>query len=321
VTWNPDPAQTALTPAVSGNQINGLDECEPRRPTPVYWHNPAKIPHGAMQRWIVDRFNAVPAFAAVYGPDAPRGPRRLEPPAETRVERTAPEWTTAIKAHALAHEADQVGIARLDPNWVFEGYDLALPFVVVLAVAMDHGRLATAPATPENTASQVEVADQYNRGARAAKALAAFIRAQGFAAEPHAGPWAGAMTLVPAAIAAGLGELGKHGSIINRAFGSSFRLAAVSTDMPLEVDRPDIFGADDFCLACQVCARACPPDAISHAKRQVRGVEKWYVDFDKCLPYFNETYGCGICIAVCPWSTPGTAPRLAERMTARRARK
>jgi epoxyqueuosine reductase QueG len=52
----------------------------------------------------------------------------------------------------------------------------------------------------------------------------------------------------------------------------------------------------------------------------VRGVEKWYVDFDKCIPYFNETHGCGICIAVCPWSRPGTAPRLAEKMLRRRKR-
>jgi epoxyqueuosine reductase len=35
--------------------------------------------------------------------------------------------------------------------------------------------------------------------------------------------------------------------------------------------------------------------------------------------YFNETFGCGICLAVCPWSTPGRAPKLAERFT-RRAR-
>ena len=50
----------------------------------------------------------------------------------------------------------------------------------------------------------------------------------------------------------------------------------------------------------------------------MRGTRKWYVDFDKCVPYFNETYGCGICIAVCPWSRPGIAPRLAEKMTRRK---
>jgi epoxyqueuosine reductase QueG len=67
-----------------------------------------------------------------------------------------------------------------------------------------------------------------------------------------------------------------------------------------------------------VCRNACPPDAIGDVKQLVRGVEKWYVDFDKCIPYFDETYGCGICIAVCPWSTPGRAPKLAERWAQRR---
>ena len=120
------------------------------------------------------------------------------------------------------------------------------------------------------------------------------------------------------ALACGFGELGKHGSIINRTYGSSFRLAAVTTDLPLAPDAPDAFGADDFCTRCQVCRNACPPDAIHDLKQLVRGVEKWYVDFDRCIPYFEETYGCGICIAVCPWSTPGRAPRLAERWSQRR---
>jgi epoxyqueuosine reductase QueG len=61
-------------------------------------------------------------------------------------------------------------------------------------------------------------------------------------------------------------------------------------------------------------------DAIQHEKQWVRGVEKWYVDFDRCVLYFNEHNGCGICIAQCPWSRPGTASRLAERMTRRRER-
>jgi epoxyqueuosine reductase QueG len=94
-------------------------------------------------------------------------------------------------------------------------------------------------------------------------------------------------------------------------------LAAVFTDLPLVPDHSDSFGADDFCINCQVCTRSCPVDAISNTKTLVRGETKWYVDFDKCFPYFAETYGCGICIAACPWSTPGRAPVLAERWVRR----
>ena len=109
---------------------------------------------------------------------------------------------------------------------------------------------------------------------------------------------AGAVNLIPAAIAAGLGELGKHGSIINRRLGSNMRIAYVLTEAPLMPDRPDVFGADDFCTHCRLCAQACPPDAISQTKQWLRGALKWYVDFDKCVPYFNDTRACGICIAV-----------------------
>ena len=108
--------------------------------------------------------------------------------------------------------------------------------------------------------------------------------------------------------------------MINRQFGSTFRLSCVLTNMPLIPDAPDVFGGDDFCLSCNVCTRACPVDAIYTEKQLVRGDEKWYVDFDLCIRYFVENYGCGICIAVCPWSRPGTAPRLAEKMSRRRTR-
>ena len=65
---------------------------------------------------------------------------------------------------------------------------------------------------------------------------------------------------------------------------------------------------------------ACPPEALFDTKQTVRGVEKWYVDFDRCLPFFNQTNGCAICIAVCPWSRPGVGPNLAGKLARRRER-
>jgi epoxyqueuosine reductase QueG len=127
--------------------------------------------------------------------------------------------------------------------------------------------------------------------------------------------------MIPHAIECGFGELGKHGSIINKEFGSSFRLAAVLTDIPLTPTARVSYGVDDFCSRCQVCSNACPPDAILPGKVSVRGVEKWYVDFDKCIPFFNENFGCGICIAICPWSTPGRGPRIVEQLIRRSQRK
>ncbi len=144
--------------------------------------------------------------------------------------------------------------------------------------------------------------------------LANWIRAQGYNAHPHPGPSADALLLIPPAIASGLGELGKHGSIISRHLGSGVRLAAVTTDMPLTPTGPDRFGVDDFC---QICTRECPPGAIVEQKQMVRGVERWYVDFDKCIPYFAEAASCGICTAVCPWTRPRVRPKLLATMARR----
>ena len=303
-----------MFPDVSGNTINGVDETAPRRPTPIYWHRPEGIAHGKLQQWMVERFIAEPELANVHQRFGGRGPRHLAPVADHQREKAAPAWTEDVKSFALAHEADLIGVAAVDPAWVFEGFAVTVPWVIMIGVAMDHAALATAP----TNRAGLEVQAQYNRGTRAARVLANHICGLGWNAEAHGGPWAGPLTLIPPALACGFGELGKHGSIINRQYGSSFRLAAVTTDLPLIADSIDDFAADDFCTACRVCADACPPDAIVHDKQMVRGTVKWSVDFDKCIPYFNDTLGCGICIAVCPWSRPGVAPKLATRMTRRR---
>jgi len=319
--FHPNPEQLALMPGRSGNDINGLGEKEFRRPTRVYWHNPKDIPHGRIQKWMVERFNRVEDFKTVYA-EGDRGPQTLNPVALTRAEDNPLNWTARVKDFALQHEADLVGIVRMDPDWSYDDCGSeTLPWIIVLGVEMDHARLAQAPSSDTDTASALEVSVQYNRAARTAAYLANWLRDRGYHSEPHAGPWAGPVTLTPAALACGFGELGKHGNIINRQYGSSFRLSAVMTDMPLLADPAREFAADDFCTRCQVCINACPVDAISDGKKIVRGIEKWYVDFDKCIPYFNETHGCGICIAVCPWSRPGAATRLAEKMLRRRLRR
>ena len=310
---------TSAFPDVSGNDVNGLGETEKRRPSPFFWHPVGKQPFGALQDAVLGYHRQSEGIRKTYSPQAPRGPKPVER-AEARVEKDAAAWTSAIKDFALAHEADMVGITPMDPSYVFEGYEIKEPWLVMIGVAMDHEKLNAAPDTIERPTSGVEVGEQYNRAARACRTLANHILEQGYYAKAYPGPWASALAMIPPAIAAGFGELGKHGSMINREYGSSFRLSAVATDMPLVADARDEFGADDFCTNCQVCTRACPPDAIFDTKQTVRGVEKWYVDFDKCIPYFGEALGCGICIARCPWSKPGTAPRLAEKMLARRAR-
>ncbi len=317
--FRPSPEQEALLPEISGNAINGLGEEDVRRPTPVYWHRPDSIPHGQAQEWMTEKFKSVPDFRDVYAHPEARGPRILDPVADSKTQYAPDLWAENLKTYSLEHEADLVGIAELKPEWVYEGYDIESEYrwLVVLGIAMDYEKFAAAPSSDTDTTSALEVSDRYNQGARVAASLSNWIRGHGFNAKPHAGPWAGSITLTPAAIAAGLGELGDHGNLINDKYGACFRLAAVSTDLPLVADSPREFGVDNYCAKCKACNNACPAGAISMEKQWVRGVKKYYVDFDKCLPYFNETHGCGICLAICPWSRPGTAGKLIVKMAQR----
>ena len=185
-----------------------------------------------------------------------------------------------------------------------------------MAFPHDYPKLSTAP----DEEAYIEVMEQYRRAGNTSKYLANWVREQGVFAAAKTGPNTEDVLMIPAAIESGLSELGKHGSIIHRKLGANFRLSMILTDLPLLCDKPDVFGGDDFCARCQVCSNACPPDAISREKVMVRGNEKWFVNFDKCVPYFIDNKTCGICLAVCPWSRPGVADNLVVKMARRRER-
>jgi len=91
----------------------------------------------------------------------------------------------------------------------------------------------------------------------------------------------------------------------------------VTTDLPLEVDKPISFGVHDFCMACEKCARHCPAQAIPYgppARNTLSvsnnpGYEKWYIDAEKCFIFWGSNRkkwdSCnGRCIVVCPWNKP-----------------
>ena len=313
--FTPNPDMMALRPAITGDELNGVGETEVRRPSMMFWApDPDDIAFGEVQRWFYQHEAPEPDRLAE------RAKRRamLEAPlpelAPVAVERSPQEWTAALQEFIDAGDCERIGVTPLQPQWVFDHQTTEFKTVLVLGVQHDYEKLKWAPQAVAGT----DVVRQYTRAATAAKKITGWLRQQGWDAEAATGPMVGKILMIPAAIAAGFGELGKHGSIINPEFGSAFRLSAVLTNAPLEATPPRNFGIDDFCTRCRVCEDACPPEAISPQKKTVRGDLKWSVNFDLCIPFFAETSGCAICIAVCPWSRPGVGLNLAEKL-ARRA--
>ena len=315
--FTPNPEQVALMPATSGNAINGMGEAKFRRASHVYWHDPDSIEHGELQKWFYTQDPDNPAINEARAARAKILDIEVPPVSGDPLLQSAEEWSRDLADYAQSIEMELFGVTAFNPEWTFEGVSLDYKWAIMIGVAHDYDQIITAP----EAAAGAEVVRQYGRATKACKDIATWIRQRGWHAAPHAGPMAGPMLMIPHAIECGFGELGKHGSIINKEFGSSFRLAAVLTDIPLTPTARVSYGVDDFCSRCQVCSNACPPDAILPGKVSVRGVEKWYVDFDKCIPFFNENFGCGICIAICPWSTPGRGPRIVEQLIRRSQRK
>lgn len=315
--FDPEPEQMALKPEVSGNTINGLGESDFRRPDIVYWAvDPDDIPHGQMQKWFYSVRPDEPALVEARAERQVFLDLPMEQQAEQPVIRASDAWTAALQDFVDEGYCEKVGVARLDEAWLYDGMSSDFAWVIVLGVQHDYEQISKAP-EPE---AGGEVIRQYGRAGGAAKAVANWLRRQGHAAEPVTGPMAGALTLIPPALACGFGELGKHGSIINPEMGASFRLSAVLTNAPFAPTAPQEYGIDGFCQSCRICENACPPEALSPSKQMVRGELKWYVDFDRCLPFFNQTHGCAICIAVCPWSRPDVGDNLVAKL-ARRAKR
>lgn len=315
--FKPRAEQLERVPAISGNAINGLGETSYRRARPVYWRDPETIAHGGLQKWFYEND---PDNAAITEARAERQKVLDQPYSDVTgepLQQSAETWSGQLTDYAESLDLELFGITRFKPEYTFEGAELDYAWVIMAGVAHDYERITKAP-RPEAGA---EVVRQYGRAAKACKDITNWIRERGWDAMPFAGPMAGELLMIPPALACGFGELGKHGSIINRDYGSSFRLSAVLTNVPLIPTPPAHYGVDDFCSRCQVCANACPPEAILPEKVPVRGETKWYVDFDKCILFFNETFGCGICIAVCPWSIPGRGPRIIEQLQRRAAAK
>jgi ferredoxin len=202
-----------------------------------------------------------------------------------------------VKGLARDLGADMVGIARLTPIMINIGENLPHDTVICMGFHEDYRAVVKGA-----DAVEAQAFGAYQRCAETSTALAERLRGMGWPGLAHHNG-GGDIMAIPALYAAGFGELGKHGSLINPEYGASFRPSFVTTTMPLAVDAPLVFGVQDYCENCNLCTNNCPGDAVATSEPIVtEGVRRWIVSTEKCYPYsrYRQEY-CHICVDVCPY--------------------
>lgn len=259
--------------------------------------------------------NAVKPAAIEYPPsisDFPGGERFGEPSKPYKMKNG--RLTSKLIKH-ISHEmgATLVGITRLNHDWVYlyplkqRGFDMGHPlevpvhwkYAIVLGCPMSWDPLRANPnyGTSNDSDSRIRIT---------AFRIAAFIRQLGYAARPHCPEKDYDLLIPPLAIDAGLGEQGRHSVLVTPELGANFKSAVVTTNLPLETDKPIDFGLQDFCKHCNICATQCPAGAIPRGeKEEIHGYLRYRIDGNKCHNFWYSNLGnigCRICVAVCPFT-------------------
>jgi len=220
-----------------------------------------------------------------------------------------------VKEMAHRYGATLVGITRTNQNWLYsEGwrgcprdYDFSkMPehwkYAIVIGVPMEWDVVMSNPQFGTSN-------DGYDRVTTAAIRLEGLLKFLGYPVRAHT-PLTGYDLIVPPhAVEAGLGEIGRTGFCITPEAGGNCRMAVITTDLPMTIDKPIDYGVARFCNKCKLCAESCPSGAISMNDSPdglvIRGYEHWYINNGACYNYWRETMGpmgCRLCVATCPYS-------------------
>jgi reductive dehalogenase len=221
-----------------------------------------------------------------------------------------------IKKIGLMFGADLVRITELDQRWVYQDLEIPHKYAIVVAVQHKPSLVGLAP----SYFSWASTAETYSRLKLITTQLTDSIRGLGYDAmyRETRGGANPELNMVPIALDAGIGEFCRTGRVLSPEFGNNMRLKAVTTDLPLQPDKPISFGVHDFCMTCESCATFCPAGAVPRGEPSDQrpsviynnaGFRKWWINAEKCLIFWGinkrKWPSCGgRCIAVCPWIKP-----------------
>ncbi|MCK8061367.1 MULTISPECIES: 4Fe-4S dicluster domain-containing protein [unclassified Fusibacter] len=172
---------------------------------------------------------------------------------------------------------------------------------IVILYEMDKDCINRAPQLEEG----IEVVKAYMQLATTTLWITNYIKLLGYDAKAHIDGNYMAF-LPPIAEKAGLGEVGRITALVHPEFGPRVRLALVTTEMPLEPDKPVPFNLKEFCEVCNRCSKTCPGKAISPdpmTEIEGKGIMGWSIKDEECYKVWRRVgTDCGVCLSVCPFS-------------------
>lgn len=219
----------------------------------------------------------------------------------TRSEAT-PEFIEILETMARAAGVKDIKYVKVPHNAIFQSKGIPHEYAIVFTVEMDHANISTAPSYEAFR----EVAKGYKNLAVIGNKLSKTMRKNGHAAYP--GTALGGITdYTYLSELAGLGAIGYHGLLITPGEGARLRINTIYTNitnLPIQSENEHLW-VRDFCAMCKKCIRACPVKAIydQPVPRGDGGMQ--CIEHAACRDYFNQNFGCAICLARCPFSTAG----------------
>jgi reductive dehalogenase len=217
-----------------------------------------------------------------------------------------------IKQLGYFLRADIVGICHLPQYAVYShdmtGKEVNLDHKNAIVVVVDQDYETMLGSTGDDWISGSQSFLGYSNTALISCVMADYIRRLGYPARAHHA-MSYQVVVPPLLVLAGIGEMSRTGIVLNPFIGTRLKAAVVTTDLPLEPDKPVDFGLQEFCEKCLKCATECHANAIPKGgKVMYNGYETWHFDADQCSKFRTSNpngSACGRCIKVCPWNKPG----------------
>ena len=214
----------------------------------------------------------------------------------------------ALKSLSYFLGADMAGICEIpDYAWYShtENGEEIIPYhKYAVVMLIDQGFDTMEGGSGDDWISGAQSMRAYLRGAEIAGVMAEVLRGEGYSSCSQTNAKSDVLH-IPLAMWAGLAELSRIGELtLNPFIGPRLKTVVMTTNMPLEIDKPIDFGLQYFCNNCLKCARECPCDAIPWGDKVVfNGYEMWKPDVERCARYRltnSKGSACGRCMKTCP---------------------